>query len=112
MAKGIELDIDTSSFIDADVQYNTQMPVDDTGAFEINRLAPGESRTINFLTDFDSVGEYSLTATADGYCVADAQNASLLTNVTGVPALRIEIIDTVDPVIVDEETSYRIRVKN
>lgn len=48
---------------------------------------------------------------AEAYC-ADAAQAQVSTLITGIPAVRLELIDLKDPVQVGEETVYEVRVTN
>ena len=108
----LDIEVSVNDFFDeVDEQFNSNDIFDDD-LLEIDTLAPGETRTVSFFADYDEVGSYDLVVTADGYCVADVQEAEVVTNVTGVPALRLELIDTVDPVMTGDLTMYRLRVKN
>ena len=79
--------------------------------FLIGDLAAGESRT--FTLSFDAVepGTLQSTYTLTGHCV-DEQVDRVRTSVRGIPAVRLEVIDKVDPVSVSENTVYEISVKN
>ncbi|CAE7521231.1 omcB [Symbiodinium necroappetens] len=77
----------------------------------IGDLAPGEARSFNFTFEPNKVGDYSSSFTATGYCV-DQQVKTVNTDVKGIPAIRIEVIDKNDPVRVGEEAHYEVRVKN
>lgn len=110
-AEDIVVTLNRDDFDEADYDFNTQMDLDGDD-FAIGDLGAGESRTIIMSADFDEAGTYSLSAVADGFCVADPARASIKTVVEGVPALRLEMIDTVDPVINGEMSSFRVRVKN
>jgi hypothetical protein len=111
-AYDLTLQLEDGFLSEVEEQYTTQDEFDENGAFQVKTLQPGESRTISFFADFDEVGEVAFNVTADGWCVADSKEEELVTLVQGVPALRLEMIDTVDPVIAGEATAYRVRVKN
>ncbi len=74
-------------------------------------LAPGESRRVTYTFDADEPGVLSARYIANGYCV-DRQTASIQTQIVGIPAIRVEVIDTTDPVRVGETVRYEISVKN
>ena len=111
VAQDVVLTVDTDDFSDADLTFDTQLDLDGEEV-ALGDIGPGENVTIMMSADFDEVGSYTLEAMADGYCVADSQRAKVETMVEGVPALRLEMIDTNDPVIEGETTDYRIQIKN
>jgi len=74
-------------------------------------LAPGQSKTVNVRIRPDLAGEYRHSASAKAYC-ADAVVESHVLKARGVPAILLEVIDLNDPIVVGEETVYRITVTN
>ncbi|MCO6429408.1 MAG: DUF11 domain-containing protein [Deltaproteobacteria bacterium] len=84
-------------------------------AFEIGALAPGESKTVSISGSMESdtyePRNITLTAAAQAYC-ADEQRQRVSSQLTGIPALRVEVIDKTDPVQIGSNTVYEIRVKN
>ena len=81
------------------------------GAVRIDRLDPGESRTVGITFRPTAPGDYSGQASAGAYCAARVQKPVQL-SVVGIPALQVEAIDTTDPVEVGGETTYRVRIIN
>lgn len=81
------------------------------GAFLIGDLAPGE--TASFDVTFAAVepGTIATRVVAEAYCV-DQVVREVSTEIIGVPAVRLETVDLVDPVPVGETTTYEISVKN
>jgi len=112
-AEEVRLSMGLPNFNENAVQLNTQLERDGTN-FVVGTIPPGQSRTVHVSVAYDQPGDYQIQAMADGYCVASAQELQrqLRTTVVGIPALRVDMIDTNDPVMVGETTSYRIRVMN
>jgi uncharacterized repeat protein (TIGR01451 family) len=78
---------------------------------DLGTLAPGESKAIALRTTAVRGGRLlnEVVASADDGLEAAASAA---VEVEGVPALRLEVVDLVDPVEVGGETTYEIRVHN
>ncbi len=96
------------------LSISSEADADDEGVFDFDTLAPGATRTINIQGDAAEAGEANLTARASGYCVTDAAELERAAAVVleGVPALVLIAYDQHDPVVVGDETSYDIKVKN
>jgi uncharacterized repeat protein (TIGR01451 family) len=79
---------------------------------DIGTIAPGEAKTFTVSTRAGrEAGDLRLTAAASARCAREATNmASVAIRV--VPALRLECVDTVDPVRIDGTTAYTIKVTN
>ena len=74
-------------------------------------LEPGESKDFDYSLVSRVVGKHCSAATAA--CAEGLEtNAEFCTDWTGYSALLIEVIDTVDPLIIGEETQYVIQVRN
>ncbi|MFW5653204.1 MAG: hypothetical protein ACOC0P_04090 [Planctomycetota bacterium] len=86
-------------------------PEAEQGIFRIGRLDAGETRSFDVQFEASEIGDIALTATADAYC-AEAAEKQLMTEVVGVPAIRLETVDLVDPVPQGDTTTYVVRVKN
>ncbi|MEX0876088.1 MAG: hypothetical protein WD114_01395, partial [Phycisphaerales bacterium] len=56
-------------------------------------------------------GTYRTTVTADAFC-ARTVNRTCTTEVEGIPAILLEVVDTNDPVRIGQETTYVITVTN
>jgi uncharacterized repeat protein (TIGR01451 family) len=77
----------------------------------IGNLAPGDSRSVEVVLRALSVGRVCNRASAS----ADrglGKEAEVCTDFVGVPALSLEVGDTIDPVGVGGATSYHITVRN
>lgn len=81
------------------------------GTRHFPELAPGESTTYTFAGIPTAAGAATFSADVTGDRNAKA-TGSFTTTVDGIAALRMETIDTVDPVEKGQETVYEIRVTN
>lgn len=79
--------------------------------FIIGRIDPGASREFSVNFNVTEPTTISTQATAQAYC-AQEQQAKMSTQIAGIPAIRLEVIDLQDPVQVGENTTYEIRIKN
>ena len=77
----------------------------------LNDLPPGKSQTVTVEYISNTIGSVSDTATASAKC-ADAVSATASTQVIGIPAVLLEVIDIIDPVEIGETTTYRIIATN
>jgi uncharacterized repeat protein (TIGR01451 family) len=80
-------------------------------AFILGRIDPGDSRQFSVTFNVTEPTQVAAQATAQAYCVQE-QQAQIATQIAGIPAIRLEVIDLKDPVQVGENTTYEIRVKN
>lgn len=98
-----------------DVTVATPVPAgwrsEAVGTTRVAELAPGESSEFTFDATPTATGAATFTATATGSRGAKAA-AAFTTTVDGVPALRMETIDLVDPVEKGRDTTYEVRVTN
>jgi uncharacterized repeat protein (TIGR01451 family) len=74
-------------------------------------LAPGKTQEVRFTAMATKPGPFTRTATATG-SRGTAARAESSVAVIGVPAIRMELLDTADPVEKNGETTYEIRVMN
>ena len=97
-----------------------QVKVSDGGALSadkssiqwaLNDLAPGKSQTVTVEYVSNTIGSVSDTATVTAKC-SEAKSASATTQIIGIPAVLLEVIDLVDPVEIGEQTTYRITATN
>ncbi len=79
--------------------------------YQVGRLDPGQTRTFGVTFEPSEKGMISTTATVTAYC-ADAVTKKIATQVSGVPAVQVSVVDRVDPVKVGENTVYDVRVIN
>jgi uncharacterized repeat protein (TIGR01451 family) len=92
------------TFSGADVEY-------EDNAFLLGDLKAGESRDFSITFNMAEPAELSTQAKAQAYC-AEAVQGQVKTQIAGIPAIRLEVVDLQDPVQVGENTTYEIRVKN
>lgn len=80
--------------------------------WNLGTLKPGESRKIGFTAvPGPTITSAATTATASDAC-ADSVTATCSTEVRGIPAILLEVVDVDDPVEVGTETTYVITVTN
>lgn len=79
--------------------------------WNLGTLAKGAAKTVSVTVKPAGQGEICNTATAKAYC-ADAVTAKACTNVKGIPAVLLEVIDITDPVEVGDNETYIITVTN
>lgn len=77
----------------------------------IGRLEPGESRRFYVAFEGNRIGATEVLIAARGRCV-DAVTRAIATEFVGIPAIRIQAFDRIDPVPVGETTLYEVRVTN
>lgn len=80
-------------------------------AWNLGSLAPNATRSVAVTLRPSGIETIRATATAQGFC-ADAVTANCVTSVQGIPAILLEMVDTVDPVEVGMQTTYIITVTN
>lgn len=81
---------------------------------EIGDLDPGQTRSFQVRIDPGTETEMrqlELEARATAYCAQDAV-ASAMTELRALPALQLEMVDSVDPVQTGQNTIYQITVTN
>lgn len=79
--------------------------------WSVAALNPGQTLTYSVKVRPGEDGAYLNQASATAYC-ADAVAAQASTNVEGIPAILLEVVDVVDPVEVGTNTTYVITVTN
>jgi uncharacterized repeat protein (TIGR01451 family) len=77
----------------------------------LGSLAPGQRRGLTVKLTAQKAGEWTNRAMAQGDRVPPVP-AEATVLLQGVPALMLEVVDLDDPVEVDAETSYEIRIVN
>ena len=77
----------------------------------IGSLPEGKATTVTMSIKPSAVGTARTTATAASGCVA-AASTECSTEVEGVPAILLEVIDTVDPIEVGQETTFVVTAIN
>ena len=79
--------------------------------WDLGTMAVGASRKLALTVQPTTMGIAKNTASAKAYC-ADPVTASAETEVKGLPALLLEVVDLTDPLKVGQETVYEITVTN
>lgn len=79
--------------------------------WEWTDFEPGASRTVCVLLQADGLGEVGLVATARGECAGPVESVCV-TEVAGIPAILLEVVDLEDPVEVGETVTYDVRITN
>lgn len=77
----------------------------------VGALNPGETRNMTYSVRCTQLGTKTATATATCVC-SDPATTTCTTEVKGIPAVLLEVIDTDDPVPVGGQTTYIITVTN
>ncbi len=80
-------------------------------SWELGTLAPKTSKKVRVSCTPTKVGPLTSFAIASAYCV-EPVTTSTTTSVIGIPAVRLEVIDTEDPVEVGNQTTYVITLTN
>lgn len=80
-------------------------------SWNFGTMAPGASKTFSMKLSAGDAARVRSTATAKAYC-ADAVTAMAETDVTGISASLLEVIDLSDPIEVGDTTTYEIIVTN
>lgn len=79
--------------------------------WEFGTLEPNTSKDVKISYIPTKAGTLVNSANATAYCAA-AVNTSMKTNVTGISALLMEVVDVEDPVRIGSYATYVIRVEN
>lgn len=79
--------------------------------WNLGTLQPQDSRKVSMTLITKSLGSAKSITTAKANC-AEPVSAAVTTEVLGVPALLLEAVDTKDPVVIGNTTSYTISVTN
>jgi len=82
-----------------------------TVTWNLGTLAPDASRQVTVTVKPTAQGRVTNRVTASAHC-AEAVNAAASTNVTGIAALLLEVVDQNDPVRVGQNEVYTITVTN
>jgi len=79
--------------------------------WDLGDLAPNATRSFEVRVKADSIGRVVNRATASAYC-AEPVTAMVETEVAGIPAILLEVVDLEDPIEVGENATYVITVTN
>lgn len=79
--------------------------------WNVGALKAGESKKMTFTINPGSAGSYRTEAVVTCACATEARDACA-TEVTGIPAILVEVIDEPDPIEIGNTVTYIIRVTN
>jgi uncharacterized repeat protein (TIGR01451 family) len=79
--------------------------------WSLGDLAPGGTATVNLKLKADNLGTFVNRASARSQC-AEVASATATSNVTGIPAILLEVVDVADPIEVGQVETYVITVTN
>ncbi len=79
--------------------------------WRVGRLNPGDSATARITLVPSSISTIESTTTAKAHCAAAASD-SVKTDVQGIPAILLEVIDLSDPIQVGSNETYEITATN
>lgn len=79
--------------------------------WRLDDLKPGEIKELNVALSVGNLGMVTSSTRATAYC-ADEASASAKTDVKGIPAVLLEVVDITDPVEVGKDTTYVITATN
>jgi uncharacterized repeat protein (TIGR01451 family) len=79
--------------------------------FNVGNLAPGAEAVVGVTLSSGGPGAFTSTASANCGC-AEPATSTCTTNVTGIPAVLLEVIDIEDPIEVGNNETYVITVTN
>lgn len=79
--------------------------------WKLGTLKPGAVAKGSLVIQPSSIGTYNSSVNASAYC-ADAQVATPVTLVKGIPAILLEVVDATDPIEVGSNVDYIITVTN
>lgn len=83
----------------------------DKVTWNVGTLAPGASKEVSATVVANKIAKVESNATARAYC-APAVAAPAPTEIRGVPAILLEVIDANDPVLLSEDVTYTITTTN
>lgn len=109
-AEDVEVELPVPEGVER-VSVSSQQIRQEGDVFRVGTLEAGETRTFQVTFEPTEPARLTTTAVARGYCVQAAE-AEVATNVVGVPAVVIEVVDQNDPVETGGRTTYEIKVKN
>jgi len=78
--------------------------------WNLGTLEPGQSRTVSMTLRAESRGVLRNSAVARAFCAEDS--AETQTEVEGIPAVLLEVVDLADPIEVGQNETYEIVVTN
>ncbi len=85
-------------------------PTSGTVTFRLGNLQPGEGKKVTFNVNARTVGALASSATVKAYCAEAATSCN--TEIRGIPAILLEVVDLEDPDEVGTSMTYVIDVLN
>ena len=79
--------------------------------WELGDILPGEAKTVRVLASADEIGSARHVAATEADC-AQPVRAEVNTELAGIPAILLEVVDLEDPVLVGGNETYVITVTN
>jgi uncharacterized repeat protein (TIGR01451 family) len=80
-------------------------------SWDLGTLAPQAAKTVEVTYTADVAGDVKTTTQAVAECAA-AATASSMTQVAGIPAILLEVVDIADPVLKGADETYVVTVTN
>jgi uncharacterized repeat protein (TIGR01451 family) len=82
-----------------------------TVSWALGEIEPGQVRTVKLEVQASAVGNHKQQCSVASSCGSQAED-EMVTRVRGLSALRLELVDAEDPVEVDAENVYEVRISN
>lgn len=79
--------------------------------WDFGAMSAGASKNFSMTVTASSIGRYTSAVTANAAC-AESVSDSCATELQGIPAILLEVVDVTDPVEVGQQTTYVITVTN
>jgi len=79
--------------------------------WQLGTLAPGAAKSVKLTVYAGCIGRYTNMAAAQGVCT-DCVETSWVTELVGIPAILLEVIDVEDPIEVGSQETYVITATN
>lgn len=79
--------------------------------WDFGAMSPGASKNFSMTVSASSIGRYTSAVSANASC-AESVTDSCVTEIQGIPAILLEVVDITDPVEVGQQTTYVITVTN
>ncbi len=79
--------------------------------WDLGALEPGANKTVSIQANATDAGVAKLDATAKAKCSEDVSTAAS-TNIVGIPAILLEMVDLIDPIEIGKDETYVIKITN
>lgn len=84
---------------------------EDVDGYRLGIIPPNSQKSFTLAFQPREIGKIETTVTARAYC-ADEMKKKIATEVHGVPAVQISVVDRQDPINTGDETVYEVKVTN